>query len=183
MCCSRSKVRSSTSWCSIRTISGRCWCWTASCRRRRPTATSTMKCSRTCRCRCIPRRAACSSSGAATAASRRKRPSTTPSRRSISWRSTRPWSGPAGGTCRTCPAGNNPDPRIRHHYTDGVAFVKNKQGEYDVIIVDSSDPVGPAEQLFSSEFYRDLRNALNEGGLMVCQSQSPIFHQDVMMRS
>ena len=79
--------------------------------------------------------------------------------------------------------GENPDPRIRHHYTDGVEFVRNKQGEYDVIIVDSSDPVGPAEQLFSTEFYRDLHHALNEGGLMVCQSQSPIFHQDVMMRS
>jgi spermidine synthase len=79
--------------------------------------------------------------------------------------------------------GEHPDPRIRHHYTDGVAFVKNKQGEYDVIIVDSSDPVGPAEQLFSTEFYRDLHSALNEGGLMVCQSQSPIFHKDVMMRS
>jgi spermidine synthase len=79
--------------------------------------------------------------------------------------------------------GEQPDPRIRHHYTDGVEFVKNRRGEYDVIIVDSSDPVGPAEQLFSSEFYRDLHTALDEGGLMVCQSQSPIFHRDVMLRS
>lgn len=79
--------------------------------------------------------------------------------------------------------GETPDPRIRHQYTDGVEFVKNKQGEYDVIIVDSSDPVGPAEQLFSADFYQNLHSALNEGGLMVCQSQSPIFHQDVMKRS
>ncbi|OUM94869.1 MAG: spermidine synthase [Thermobacillus sp. ZCTH02-B1] len=79
--------------------------------------------------------------------------------------------------------GEHPDPRIRHHYSDGVEFVKGRQGEYDVIIVDSSDPVGPAEQLFSSAFYRDLHAALDEGGLMVCQSQSPIFHRDVMLRT
>ena len=79
--------------------------------------------------------------------------------------------------------GERPDPRIRHYYTDGVEFVKNRRSEYDVIIVDSSDPVGPAEQLFSSEFYRDLHTALDEGGLMVCQSQSPIFHRDVMLRT
>jgi len=79
--------------------------------------------------------------------------------------------------------GENPDPRIRHHYTDGVEFVKSRRGDYDVIIVDSSDPIGPAEQLFSAAFYQNLHSALNEGGLMVCQSQSPIFHRDVMMRS
>lgn len=79
--------------------------------------------------------------------------------------------------------GEHSDPRVRHHYTDGVEFVKGRRSEYDVIIVDSSDPIGPAEQLFSTEFYRDLHAALNEGGLMVCQSQSPIFHQDVMLRS
>lgn len=80
-------------------------------------------------------------------------------------------------------SGNLSDPRVRYHYADGVQFVKKVQNEYDVIIVDSSDPVGPAEQLFELSFYKDLKNALNEGGIMVCQSQSPIFHHEVMCQS
>jgi spermidine synthase len=80
-------------------------------------------------------------------------------------------------------SGNLSDPRVRYHYADGVEFVKKVSGEYDVIIVDSSDPVGPAKQLFEPGFYRNLHRALNEGGLMVCQSQSPIFHGDIMMQS
>lgn len=79
--------------------------------------------------------------------------------------------------------GTKTDPRIHFHYADGVEFVKHRQNEYDVIIVDSSDPVGPAIQLFESSFYQNLYNALREDGLMVCQSQSPIFHQDIMSKS
>ena len=80
-------------------------------------------------------------------------------------------------------SGKLSDPRVAYHYTDGVAFAKKVKGEYDVIIVDSSDPVGPAQQLFEPGFYKSLHTALNEGGLMVCQSQSPIFHQDVMLQT
>lgn len=77
-------------------------------------------------------------------------------------------------------SGGTPDPRVKFHYRDGVQFVKEVQGFYDVIIVDSSDPVGPAEQLFELAFYRDIYRALKPDGLMVCQSQSPIFHRQVM---
>ena len=80
-------------------------------------------------------------------------------------------------------SGNLSDPRVHFHYADGVKFVEQVRNEYDVIIVDSSDPVGPAKQLFELSFYRNLHRALNEGGLMVCQSQSPLFHQDVMLKS
>ncbi|XEC94757.1 polyamine aminopropyltransferase [Paenibacillus tarimensis] len=80
-------------------------------------------------------------------------------------------------------SGNLSDPRVKYHYADGVEFAKQVKNEYDVIIVDSSDPVGPAQQLFETSFYRSLENALNEGGMMVCQSQSPIFHADVMVQS
>lgn len=80
-------------------------------------------------------------------------------------------------------SGNLSDPRVRYHYADGVKYVKEVQERYDVIIVDSSDPIGPAEQLFEMAFYTDLHAALREGGLMVCQSQSPIFHADVMLQS
>lgn len=80
-------------------------------------------------------------------------------------------------------SGNSSDPRIRFHYEDGVKFAAEARDQYDVIIVDSSDPVGPAVQLFELDFYRSLYEALNDGGLMVCQSQSPIFHRDVMQQS
>lgn len=80
-------------------------------------------------------------------------------------------------------SGNLSDSRVHYHYVDGVKFVKQLHREYDIIIVDSSDPVGPATQLFELSFYQSLHHALNEGGLMVCQSQSPIFHQEVMAKS
>lgn len=80
-------------------------------------------------------------------------------------------------------SGNLSDPRVNYVYDDGVKFAKTAVNEYDVIIVDSSDPVGPAVALFELDFYRDLHKALKEDGLMVCQSQSPIFHADVMKNS
>jgi len=80
-------------------------------------------------------------------------------------------------------SGNLSDPRVNYIYADGVKFAKEAVNAYDVIIVDSSDPVGPAVPLFELEFYRDLHKALKEDGLMACQSESPIFYPDVMKNS
>ncbi|MFD0715772.1 polyamine aminopropyltransferase [Paenibacillus sp. GCM10027626] len=80
-------------------------------------------------------------------------------------------------------SGNLSDPRVHFHYADGVQFAKEAQREYDVIIVDSSDPVGPAVQLFETAFYQSLHRALKDDGIMVSQSQSPIFHADIMKQS
>ncbi|GAB7387160.1 polyamine aminopropyltransferase [Bacillaceae bacterium] len=77
-------------------------------------------------------------------------------------------------------SGNLDDPRVHFIYNDGIKYVKEYENTYDVVIIDSSDPVGPAKQLFELEFYRDVYNALKPDGLMVCQSQSPIFHMDVL---
>lgn len=79
--------------------------------------------------------------------------------------------------------GREIDPRIHVHYRDGVEFVKQVQEPYDVIIVDSSDPIGPAVQLFELDFYRNIHKALNDDGIFVCQSESPIFYQDIMAQS
>lgn len=76
-------------------------------------------------------------------------------------------------------SGNLSDPRVRFIYQDGIQFVKDVEDFYDVIIVDSSDPVGPAVQLFEKSFYENIHRALKADGLMVCQSQSPLFHQHV----
>jgi spermidine synthase len=80
-------------------------------------------------------------------------------------------------------SGNLSDPRVRFIYADGVEFVKSVSDTYDVIIVDSSDPVGPAKPLFEYAFYAHLHRALKADGVMVCQSQSPIFHDDVMRQT
>lgn len=80
-------------------------------------------------------------------------------------------------------AGSSFDSRVNFIFTDGVEYARQKADGYDVIIVDSSDPVGPAVQLFELDFYRNLHRALNEDGIMVCQSQSPIFQQDIMRQS
>lgn len=80
-------------------------------------------------------------------------------------------------------SGNLDDPRVKYIYDDGIQFAKQAVNEYDVIIVDSSDPVGPAIPLFELDFYRDVHKALKDDGMMVCQSQSPIFHPDVMKNS
>ena len=53
---------------------------------------------------------------------------------------------------------------------DGVKFVKETDRRFDVIIIDSTDPIGPAVPLFSDEFYTDCRNSLTDDGIVVCQS-------------
>lgn len=72
---------------------------------------------------------------------------------------------------------SNNDPRAELYFVDGLKWVKDTEaGYYDVIIVDSTDPVGPAEGLFNEAFYRDCRNALGEQGILVQQSESPLYH-------
>jgi len=75
------------------------------------------------------------------------------------------------------------DKRINFIFEDGVKYVQGKKGIYDIAIVDSSDPIGPAVELFSEEFYFNLKNCLKDDGLMVCQSQSPIFNKDILIKT
>ncbi len=78
---------------------------------------------------------------------------------------------------------SNDDARARLLFDDGIAHVKNAEpGSIDVIIIDSTDPVGPAEGLFSTAFYRDCLRALGRGGLLVQQSESPLLHTDSIIR-
>ncbi len=72
---------------------------------------------------------------------------------------------------------SNNDPRAALHFVDGLKWVKDAEaGYYDVIIIDSTDPIGPAEGLFNEAFYRDCRKALGENGILVQQSESPLYH-------
>lgn len=67
------------------------------------------------------------------------------------------------------------NPRVNLTYEDGVAFMKGKKNLYDLIIIDSTDPIGPGEGLFTTEFYTDCYNALTEKGILVNQNESPVY--------
>ncbi|MBR6874399.1 MAG: polyamine aminopropyltransferase [Ruminococcus sp.] len=70
------------------------------------------------------------------------------------------------------------DPRVQLHYRDGLRFLRGKQDEYDLIINDSTDPLGHTAGLFTKEFYGSCFKALREDGIMVYQHGSPFFDED-----
>lgn len=72
------------------------------------------------------------------------------------------------------------DPRVHIHYQDGLKFVRKCENQYDIIIVDSTDPFGPGEGLFTKEFYGNCYKALKEDGIMVNQHESPFYTEDAI---
>ncbi|MCJ7833913.1 polyamine aminopropyltransferase [Cuneatibacter sp. NSJ-177] len=70
------------------------------------------------------------------------------------------------------------DPRVSCHYQDGTVFIKEKKKTYDLILIDSTDPVGPGEGLFGKEFYQNCSDALKENGILVNQHESPYYPGD-----
>jgi spermidine synthase len=75
------------------------------------------------------------------------------------------------------------DPRLSLRYEDGIAYLGNYSGEpYDVILIDGSDPVGPAQGLYASPFYESAKRCLATGGVLVSQTESPIAMADDFAR-
>ncbi|MDF0603937.1 polyamine aminopropyltransferase [Psychromarinibacter sp. C21-152] len=70
------------------------------------------------------------------------------------------------------------DPRLELVIADGAAFMRETGGGYDVIIVDSTDPIGPGEVLFTDSFYGHARRALAPGGVLVTQNGVPFMQGD-----
>ena len=68
------------------------------------------------------------------------------------------------------------DPRFRLVISDGAKFVKETNEKFDLVITDSTDPIGPGETLFSATYYRDCKNRLNPGGILLTQN-GVIFFQ------
>ncbi|MBN8538487.1 MAG: polyamine aminopropyltransferase [Deltaproteobacteria bacterium] len=65
---------------------------------------------------------------------------------------------------------------------DGIEYVKNcGENQFDLIVVDGSDPVGPAKGLFTSDFYRNCQKALTAQGQLVTQGESPMFHRNTFI--
>lgn len=69
------------------------------------------------------------------------------------------------------------DSRVKIHYEDGLKFVRGAENEYDLIIVDSTDPFGPGEGLFTKEFYGNCYKALTEDGILVNQHESTFYDE------
>jgi spermidine synthase len=67
------------------------------------------------------------------------------------------------------------DARFESVIDDGMKYVGETERRFDIIIVDSTDPQGPGEVLFTKEFYRRCKRCLNEGGIIVTQSGAPVF--------
>ncbi len=67
------------------------------------------------------------------------------------------------------------DPRLNLVIDDGMHFVATTQDKFDVIISDSTDPIGPGEVLFSENFYQACRRCLNDGGILVTQNGTPFM--------
>jgi len=78
---------------------------------------------------------------------------------------------------------SNDDPRANILFADGIQWVKDCEPEsLDIIIIDSTDPVGPAEGLFAVDFYKDCFKALAPNGIVVQQSESPLFHTNSIIK-
>jgi spermidine synthase len=69
------------------------------------------------------------------------------------------------------------DPRVQVTIADGVRFVAETDERYDVVLVDSTDPIGPAAPLFGQEFYSNVRDVLTEQGIVVSQAENPFYEQ------
>lgn len=72
------------------------------------------------------------------------------------------------------------DPRVTLAFRDGFEFLKEYKNYFDVILTDSSDPVGPGVNLFKESYFQLIKEALRPGGIAVSQSESPWFFQEVM---
>ena len=74
------------------------------------------------------------------------------------------------------------DPRMHLVIGDGLKFVSEHKNEFDVIIVDSTDPIGPGEALFGRDFYNSVHAALRENGVVASQSESIYLYKDIVTR-
>lgn len=70
------------------------------------------------------------------------------------------------------------DPRAELVFADGTTYIAEQSEAFDVIMVDSTDPIGPSIALFENSFYRDCHKALKPGGILIRQAGVPFFQRD-----
>ncbi len=70
------------------------------------------------------------------------------------------------------------NPKVEIRVADAIEYIKDKKNEFDIILIDSTDPMGPGEGLFTEEFYTNVKNSLKEGGIVAAQSESPVANKE-----
>lgn len=75
-------------------------------------------------------------------------------------------------------AGKLDDPRVEILVEDAIEFIKTKENEFDIVLIDSTDPMGPGEGLFTEEFYTNVKKSLKKGGIVAAQSESPVVNKE-----
>ncbi len=73
-------------------------------------------------------------------------------------------------------------PKMNLIVEDGIKFVKETSESFDLILVDSTDPIGPAQPLFGPEFYKDIHACLSPEGIVVSQAETPYFAMDMQKK-
>ncbi len=77
-------------------------------------------------------------------------------------------------------AGELDNPKVKVIIGDGIEFMKGKTDEYDIICIDSTDPIGPAVGLFNKDFYQNVFKALKDDGIVTAQQESYIRHPEFL---
>ena len=70
------------------------------------------------------------------------------------------------------------NPKCEILVEDAIEYIKDKENMFDIILIDSTDPMGPGEGLFTEEFYTNVKRSLKEGGIVVAQSESPFVNKE-----
>ena len=70
------------------------------------------------------------------------------------------------------------NPKCEILVEDAIEYIKDKENMFDIILIDSTDPMGPGEGLFTDEFYTNVKRSLKKGGIMAAQSESPFTNQE-----
>lgn len=70
------------------------------------------------------------------------------------------------------------DQKVEILVKDAIEYIKDKKEEFDIVLIDSTDPMGPGEGLFTEEFYTNVKKSLKKGGIVAAQSESPVVNKE-----
>ena len=70
------------------------------------------------------------------------------------------------------------NPKCEILVQDAIEYIKDKENEFDIVLIDSTDPMGPGEGLFTEEFYTNVKRSLKKGGIVAAQSESPFVNKE-----